>query len=148
MNISFEDNPRKKAIFLSVVLSTGFFLLLLLSMYENWFPIIDGFIFATAYLPLAISHTAFNLSDYDFNFDPQTSSKTLIIQEVGKFFTAFLTATGFCLPLLLHHSLLLSAGGLLLTIFCGVWIFSSVYMLTKAFFASDNDTEEIQSGMI
>lgn len=148
MNINLDKNPLNKIIGLSVVLSVGFLLVILAGVYGNWFPIVDGLIFAVAYLPVAITRTVFNQSDYDFNFDPHTSSKTLAIQEIGMFTTAFLVVTGFALPILLHNSLILTKTALVLTIVGGGLIFGTVYVFSKAFDVRDDDADEIQAGII
>lgn len=125
----------------------GFLLVILAAIYGNWFPIIDGLIFAVAYLPAIITRAAFDNSDYDFNFDPQTTSQTLAIQEAGKFLTGFLVLTGFSLPILLHHSLILTKAALVLTIIGGGLIFGTVYTFSKAF-DQEEDNDDLGGGVI
>lgn len=149
MNLTteFRSNPLNKIVGLSVILSMGFLLVILAAIYGNWFPIIDGLIFAVAYLPALITRAAFDNSDYDFNFDPQTTSQTLAIQEAGKFLTGFLVLTGFSLPILLHHSLILTKAALVLTIIGGGLIFGTVYTFSKAF-DQEEDNDDLGGGVI
>lgn len=148
LNFNFDRNPLNKIIGLSIVLSMGFLLVVLAGVYGNWFPVVNGVIFAVAYLPVIITKAAFNLSEYDFNFDPQTTSQTLAIKEVGMFLTAFLLVTGFFLPILLHHSHILTKTALVLTIVGGVLIYGTVYAFSQAFDASDEELEDLGGGVI
>lgn len=52
----------------------GFLLVVLAGIYGNWFPIIIGLIFAIAHLPIVITNAISDNGDYEFNFDPETSS--------------------------------------------------------------------------
>lgn len=150
MNLTteFRNNPLNKIVGLSVVLSMGFLLVILAGIYGNWFPIINGLIFAVAYLPAVITRAAFDKSDYDFNFDPQTSSHTLAVQEAGKFLTGFLVLTGFSLPILLHHSLILTKTALVLTIIGGGLIFGTVYTFSQAFDQPEEENDDLGGGVI
>lgn len=146
--LDFKHNPLNKIIGLSVVLSMGFLLVVLAGIYGNWFPIVDGIIFAVAYLPVIITRTAFNLSDYDFNFDPHTTLHTLAIKELGQFLTAALLVTGFYLPILLHHSLILTQTAVVLTIIGGVLIFGTVVTFSQVFDAPEEDVDDLGGGVI
>lgn len=150
MNSTFEfnKNPLNKIIGLSIVLSMGFLLVVLAGVSGNWFPIVDGIIFAVAYLPVIVTRAVFNLSDYDFNFDPQTSSQTLVIQEAGKFTTAALLVTGVYLPILLHHSLILTRAAVVLTLIGGSLIFSTIYLFSQAFEAPEEEAEGLGGEVI
>lgn len=146
--LDFKKNPLNKIIGLSVVLSMGFLLVVLAAVAGNWFPIVDGLIFAVAYLPVIVTRAAFNLSDYDFNFDPQTTSQTLAIKEVGMFLLAVLLVTGFYLPIILHHSLILSQTAVVLTIIGGVLIFGTVYTFSQVFDVPEEDADDLGGGVI
>lgn len=146
--LDFGKNPLNKIIALSVVLSMGFLLVVLAGIYGNWFPIVDGIIFAVAYLPVIITRVIFNLSDYDFNFDPQTSSQTLAVQEFGKFLTAGLLVTGIYLPILLHHSQILTSTAVVLTLIGGGFIFGTVYTFSQAFDGPEDDEGGLGAGVI
>lgn len=150
MNLTtqFRNNPLNKIVALSVVLSMGFLLVILAGIYGNWFPIINGLIFAVAYLPALITRAAFDKSDYDFHFDPQTTSQTLAIQEAGKFLTGFLTLTGVSLPILLHHSSFLTKTALVLTLMGGGLIFGTVYTFSQAFDLPEDDQDDLGGGVI
>lgn len=148
LTFSFDINPLNKIIGLSVVLSMGFLLVVLAGIYGNWFPIVNGLIFAVAYLPVIVTRAAFNLSDYDFNFDPHTTSQTLAIKELGKWLTAFLLVTGFFLPILLHHSHILTKTALILTLIGGVLIYGTVYLFSLAFDGPTEDLEDLGGGVI
>lgn len=145
--LDFKKNPLNKIIGLSVVLSMGFLLVVLAGVYGNWFPIVDGIIFAVAYLPVIITRAAFNLSDYDFNFDPYTTSQTLVIKEFGQFLSAALLVTGFYLPIVLHHSLILTKTAVVLTIVGGVLIYGTVYTFSQVFDIQE-DVEDLGGGVI
>lgn len=144
---NFTNNPLNKIIGLSVILSVGFLLVVLAGINGNWFPIIDGFIFAVAYLPVKITQTMASLSDYDFNFDPSFSSRFAAAQELGKFVTGALVVTGFYLPILLQHSHILSHTSVVLTLVGGLLILGTVYTFSRAFDAQDN-AEEGLGGVI
>lgn len=146
--VEFGKNPLNKIIGLSIVLSMGFLLVVLAGISGNWFPIVDGIIFAIAYLPVIISRVLFNLSDYDFSFDPQTSSRTLAVQELGKFLTAALLVTGFYLPILLHHSHFLTTTAVVLTLLGGSLIYGTVYTFSQAFDNPEESEGDIGSGVI
>lgn len=146
--LDFKKNPLNKIIGLSVVLSVGFLLVVLAGIYGNWFPIVDGIIFAIAYLPVIITRTAFNLSDYDFNFDPQTTSQTLVIKEFGMFLSAMLLVTGFYLPILLYHSLILTKTAVVLTIIGGVLIYGTVYTFSQVFDTVEEEIDDLGGGVI
>lgn len=150
MNSTFEfnKNPLNKIIGLSIVLSMGFLLVVLAGVSGNWFPIVDGVIFAVAYLPVVVTRAAFNSSDYDFNFDPHTTLQTLAIQEAGKFVLAALLVTGVYLPILLHHSLILTRTAVVLTLLGGVLIFGTVYTFSQAFDTPDDEAEDLGGGVI
>lgn len=140
---SFKDNPLNKIIGLSVVLSMGFLLVVLAGIYGNWFPIINGIIFAIAHLPVAITKAIADSSDYDFSFDPVSSSRGSILKEFGQFTSAFLVVTGFYLPVLLHHSHILTRVAMVLTIIGGSLIYGTVFKFSLYFDESeDHETEE------
>lgn len=145
--VNFSKNPLNKIIGLSIVLSMGFLLVVLAGIYGNWFPIVDGIIFAVAYLPIIVTRTAFDLSDYDFNFDPSTTSRTLLIKEFGMFLSAALLVTGVYLPILLHHSLILTKTAVVLTLFGGCLIYGTVYTFSRAF-DQPEETEDLSAGVI
>ncbi|OBA23378.1 vacuolar protein sorting 55 [Metschnikowia bicuspidata var. bicuspidata NRRL YB-4993] len=144
----FGKNPLNKIIGLSIVLSMGFLLVVLAGVSGNWFPIVDGVIFAVSYLPVIISRVAFTLGDNDFNFDPSISSHTLAAQELGKFLTAALLVTGFYIPFLLHHSHFLSTTAMILTFIGGLLIYGTVYTFSQAFEQSEDDEAELGAGVI
>lgn len=141
-------NPLNKIIGLSIVLSMGFLLVVLAGVSGNWFPILDGIIFAVAYLPAIVTRIVFNLSDYDFNFDPQTTSQTLAVQELGKFLTAALLVTGVYLPILLHHSNILTSAAVALTLIGGLLIYGTVYTFSQAFEESTESEADLGAGVI
>lgn len=145
--INFSKNPLNKIIGLSIVLSMGFLLVVLAGIYGNWFPIVDGIIFAIAYLPIIVTRTAFDLSDYDFNFDPSTTSRTLLVKEFGMFLSAALLVTGVYLPIILHHSLILTKTAVVLTLFGGSLIYGTVYTFSRAFDSAE-ETEDLSEAVI
>lgn len=148
LGIHFSKNPLDKIIGLSIVLSMGFLLVILAGIYGNWFPIVDGIIFAVAYLPVVVTQSAFNLSDYDFNFDPSTTSRTLVIKEFGMFVSAALFVTGVYLPILLHHSLILTRTAVILTLFGGFLIYGTVYTFSRAFDNPEGEADDLGGGVI
>ncbi|KAK6464339.1 vacuolar protein sorting 55 [Scheffersomyces coipomensis] len=139
---SFKSNPLNKIIGLSIILSMGFLLVILAGIYGNWFPIIIGILFAVAHLPVVITQAISNSSDYDFNFDPTTSSSTNVVKEFGQFLSAFLLVSGFYLPVILHHSLILTRTAMVLTIVGGGLIYGTVYTFSS-FFNDHEDEDEI-----
>lgn len=146
--LDFKKNPLNKIIGLSVVLSMGFLLVVLAGIYGNWFPIVDGIIFAVAYLPIIVTRAAFNLSDYDFNFDPHTTSQTLVIKELGMFVSAALLVTGFYLPILLHHSHILTRTAVVLTLVGGMLIYGTVYTFSQVFETPEEEVDDLGGGVI
>ncbi|KAK6205277.1 vacuolar protein sorting 55 [Scheffersomyces amazonensis] len=139
---SFKSNPLNKIIGLSIILSMGFLLVILAGIYGNWFPIIIGIIFAIAHLPVVITQAVYNSSDYDFSFDPATSSSTNVVKEFGQFLSAFLLVSGFYLPVILHHSLILTRTAMVLTIIGGTLIYGTVYTFSS-FFDEREDEDEV-----
>lgn len=147
MNLTdFAKNPLNKIIGLSVILSMGFLMVILAAISGNWFPILDGILFGVAYLPVIISRVAWDSSDYDFSFDPLLTS-SLAIQEMAKFLTALLTTLAFVLPILLHHSKILTTAEVVLTLVGGVLIFRTIYTFSKAFEVEDSG-EDLPTGVI
>lgn len=131
---SFKNvHPLNRIIGLSVILSVGFLLVILAGILGSWYPIIIGVIFAVAHLPVVITRSISDSSDYDFNFDPSNSSNANLIVEFGQFTTAFLLVTGFYLPIVLHHSLILTKTAVVLTIAGGVLIYGTVYTFSHYF---------------
>lgn len=118
----------------------GFLLVVLAGVYGNWYPIINGIICAVAHLPVAITK-AMSTSDYDFSFDPVSSSQGNFLKEAGQFVSAFLVITGIYLPVLLHHSLILTKTATVLTIIGGGLIYGTVYTFSLYF---DEPEEEIE----
>lgn len=147
---SFKGNPLNKIIGLSIVLSMGFLLVVLAGIYGNWFPIINGIIFAIAHLPAAITKAVSSSLDYDFNFDPASSSHGDVIKEIGQFLLAFLLVSGFYLPILLHHSLILTKTAMVLTIIGGSLIYGTVYTFSLYFDESEdsNEVDDLGGGVI
>lgn len=147
---SIRGNPLNKIIGLSIVLSMGFLLVILAGVYGNWYPIINGIICAVAYLPVAITRAITNSSDYDFNFDPSTSSQGNIVKEAGQFISAMLVVTGLYLPVLLHHSMILTKTAMILTIIGGALIYGTVYTFSLYFDETENDDEinDVGGGVI
>ncbi|KAK6454208.1 vacuolar protein sorting 55 [Scheffersomyces xylosifermentans] len=139
---SFKSNPLNRIIGLSVLLSMGFLLVILAGIYGNWFPIIIGIIFAVAHLPVAITKAISNSSDYDFNFDPTTSSAGSVVKEFGQFLSAFLVVTGLYLPVVLQHSHILTKTAMVLTIVGGSLIYGTVYTFS-AFFDEPEEDDEV-----
>lgn len=128
---TFKSNPLNKIIGLSVILSMGFLLVILAGISGNWFPIIIGIIFAVAHLPMAITRAISQSSDYDFNFDSPTGANGL--KEVGSFVSAFLLTTGIALPVILHHSLILTRTAMVLTIVGGGLIYGTIFAFSQFF---------------
>lgn len=147
---SYKSNPLNKIIGLSIVLSMGFLLVVLAGIYGNWFPIINGIIFAFAHLPVAITNAVANSGDYDFSFDPVSSSQGSLLKEIGQFISAFLLVTGFYLPVLLHHSHILTRIAMILTILGGCLIYGTVYTFSTYFDENDNndEIEDLGGGII
>lgn len=147
---SLKGNPLNKIIGLSIVLSMGFLLVVLAGIYGNWFPIINGIIFAIAHLPAAITKAVSSSLDYDFNFDPASSSQGDVIKEIGQFLLAFLLVSGFYLPILLHHSLILTKTAMVLTIIGGSLIYGTVYTFSLYFDESEdsNEVDDLGGGVI
>lgn len=116
---TLKGNPLNKIIGLSIVLSMGFLLVVLAGIYGNWFPIIIGLIFAIAHLPIVITNAISDNGDYEFNFDPETSSPGGALKEIGLFISGFFLMSGLSLPILLHHSHILTTTAMVLTIIGG-----------------------------
>ncbi|KAG7663358.1 uncharacterized protein J8A68_003106 [[Candida] subhashii] len=138
---SFNNNPLNKIIGLSIILSMGFLLVILATIYGNWFPIIIGIIFLFAHLPIIITKSIVNSSDYEFNFDPNSNNQTNVVIEVGKFLSSFLIVSGIYLPILLHHSLILNQFAMILTIIGGCLIYGTVYTFSSYFDESEDQDE-------
>lgn len=138
MNNNFKDNPLNKIIGLSIILLMGFLLVILAGIYGNWFPIIVGILFGVAYIPV-VATTAISSSDYEYNFDSSAGTGDAL-KEFGLFSSAFLLTLGFALPILLHHSLILTKTATVLTIIGGVLIFGTVFTFTHFF---DEKEEEL-----
>lgn len=130
---NFSHNPLNKIIGLSIVLSMGFLLVVLAGIYGNWYPIINGIICAVAHLPVAITKALTSSSDYNYNFDPVSLSQGGVLKEIGQFLSAFLVITGIYLPVLLHHSLILTKTAMVLTIIGGGLIYGTVYTFSSYF---------------
>ncbi|CUM63049.1 uncharacterized protein PRCAT00000612001 [Priceomyces carsonii] len=147
---SFQTNPLNKIIGLSIVLSMGFLLVVLAGIYGNWFPIIIGIVFSIAHLPVAITKAITSSSDYDFNFDPSTSTTSSFLKELGQFLSAFLIVSGFALPVLLHHSHILTKTAMILTIVGGSLIYGTVYTFSLYFDEPEEQDEvaDIGGGVI
>ncbi|RLV91220.1 Vacuolar protein sorting-associated protein 55 [Spathaspora sp. JA1] len=136
---SFKSNPLNKIIGLSIILSMGFLLVILAGIYGNWFPIIIGIIFAIAHLPVAITK-AISSSDYDFNFDANSPNVNVVV-EIGQFVSSFLVTSGVILPIILHHSLILTRIAMILTIIGGLLIYGTVYTFSSYFDESEEDQD-------
>lgn len=148
VNSTVRGNPLNKIIGLSVILSMGFLLVVLAGIYGNWFPIIDGFIFAFAHLPAVITKAISDSSDYDFNFDPASSTQGNALKEVGQFVSAFLLVTGFFLPIILHHSMILTRTAMVLTIIGGALIYGTVYTFSLYFAEPEEEVDDLGGGVI
>ena len=135
---SFKNNPLNKIIGLSVVLSMGFLLVVLAGIYGSWSPIVIGIIFAVAHLPVVITKAVTENGDYDFNFDPSSSLGNLL-KEAGQFTLAFLVCSGFYVPVVLHHSNILTRTAMVLTIIGGFLIYSTVYAFSLFFVEGEPD---------
>ncbi|KAI5970241.1 hypothetical protein CANMA_000853 [Candida margitis] len=125
-SIDFKTNPLNRIIGLSVILSVGFLLVILAGIYGNWFPIVIGIIFAVAYLPVAITRRV-------TSFDPFSTPNTNVLAESAQFLSAFLLVSGLYLPIVLHHSFILTTTAATLTIIGGVLIFGTVYTFSHYF---------------
>lgn len=125
-----NTNPLSKIIGLLVVLAVGFLLVVLAGVNGNWFPILDGIIFAIAYLPVAVTK-----SNTDFSFDTSNSN---IGKEIGQFTTAFLLVSGVYLPIILKRSHYLTGVATTLTIIGGGLIYGTVYTFLT-YFEEDQD---------
>lgn len=145
---SFKGNPLNKIIGLSIILSMGFLLVVLAGVNGNWYPIINGIIAAIAHLPVVITKALSDSSDYDFNFDPATSSQGNFIKEAGQFISAFLVVSGVSLPILLHHSLILTKTATVLTIIGGALIYGTVYTFSLYFDESEDEVNLAEGGVI
>ncbi|CAH2353812.1 vacuolar protein sorting-associated protein 55 [[Candida] railenensis] len=140
---SFKLNPLNKIIGLSIVLSMGFLLVVLAGIYGNWFPIIIGIVFAFAHIPIIVSNVlSEGYGDYDFNFDTTSSNSPNAAKEVGLFLSAFLLISALSLPVLLHHSRILTTTAMVLTIIGGGLIYGTVYTFSSFF--RDEEEEELE----
>ncbi|CAK9442212.1 uncharacterized protein LODBEIA_P59550 [Lodderomyces beijingensis] len=128
-----SNNPLNRIIGLSVILAVGFVLVILAGINGNWFPIVIGLVFAVAHLPTAITRHISSSSDYDFNFDPTSTSNANLLVEFGQFLTAFLLVTGVYLPVILHHSAILTKTATILTVLGGLLIYGTVYTFSHYF---------------
>ncbi|RKP32775.1 hypothetical protein METBISCDRAFT_25348 [Metschnikowia bicuspidata] len=106
MNSTFDarKGPVNKIINLGIVLAAGFLLVLLAGIFSNWLAVVDGIVFAVAYLPVVITRSVISPRDYDLNFDLFANSQALVLQVCAQFLTAFLSATGVLVPVVLYHS--------------------------------------------
>jgi hypothetical protein len=124
----------------------GFLLVILAGINGNWFPILDGIIFAVAYLPIAITSHGFT-SDYDFNFDPQSSSPSSI-KEAAQFLSSFLMVSAIYLPIILHNSHYLTKTAAILTIVGGSLIYGTVYTFVTYFDETSDEIDDLGGGVI
>lgn len=147
--IPFKLNPLNKIIGLSIVLSMGFLLVVLAGIYGNWFPIVIGIIFAVAHIPIIVSNVlSEGYRDYDFNFDASSNSPNAG-KEIGLFISAVLLMSGLSLPILLHHSHILTTTAMVLTIFGGGLIYGTVYTFSLFFRGEEEEElEDIGGGVI
>ncbi len=145
---SLRGIPLNKIIGLSIVLSMGFLLVVLAGIYGNWFPIIIGLVFALAHIPVVVSNVVSDSGDYDFNFDPSTATLNNAIRETGLFVLALLLVSGFALPVLLHHSHILTTTAMVLTIIGGVLIYGTVYTFSLYFKAEDEEVDDLGGDVI
>lgn len=139
MNSTFDarKGPVNKIINLGIVLAAGFLLVLLAGIFSNWLAVVDGIVFAVAYLPVVITRSVISPRDYDLNFDLLANSQALVLQVCAQFLTAFLSATGVLVPVVLYHSHYFTTTALYLTLIGGGLIFSTVYVFSKAFDAEE-----------
>ncbi|KAG7192380.1 uncharacterized protein KQ657_001779 [Scheffersomyces spartinae] len=129
----YRSNPLNRIIGLSVILAFGFLLVVLACIQGNWFPIIDGLIFASAHLPAGITKALAASVDYDFTFDPASGNSANFAVEAGQFISAFLVITGLYLPILLYHLHILSHIAMYLTILGGMLIYGTIYTFSSYF---------------
>lgn len=134
-------NPLQKIIWLSVVLALGSLLIMTACISDNWYAILIGIFFALAHLPIMLATYFTDKSDYDFNFDPHTSSKTLLLKEMAKFVSAFLLVSGLRIPFMLHHAHLVTKLALTLSVIGGILIYFSVIGFDH--WLNQSDDEEI-----
>lgn len=147
--LNLKINPLNKIIGLSIVLSMGFLLVILAGIYGNWFPIIIGLVFAVAHLPMAITKAVSSSSDYDFNFDALATASGNGLLEAGYWTSAFLLTSGLALPILLHHSLILTKTAMVLSIVGGSLIFGTIFAFSLFFDEEDTDeAADIGGGII
>lgn len=146
----FQKNALRNIIGLSVVLSMGFLLVILAGIYGNWFPIIIGLVFAVAHVPVAVTKTIGDNGDYDFNFEPSQASLGNMWRELGQFLSAMLVVTGFYLPVVLHHSHILTTAATVLTMVGGGLIYGTVYTFSLYFDdpQDEDDLPDLGGGVI
>lgn len=146
MNHTTTSNPLNKIIGLSVVLSMGFLLVILAGINGNWFPIVDGIIFAVAYLPVAVTKGG---NEYDFSFDTN-SNHVSVAKELGQWISAFLVVSGVYLPIMLRRSHILTKTAMVLTIIGGVLIYGTVYTFLTYFdeVEEDETLQDMGGGVI
>ncbi|CAN3357054.1 vacuolar protein sorting-associated protein 55 [Diutina catenulata] len=137
----YRGNPLTKIIALSVVLSMGFLLVILAGINGNWMPIIDGILFGLCPLPRIIVRG--QAGDYDFSFDPSTSSAASAAKEVAEFLSGLLMISALAMPIVLHHSDSLTTTSTWLTEIGGGFIYATVYTFTNYFDDRDNSEEVI-----
>lgn len=145
---TIRDSPLNKIIGLSVVLLMGFLLVVLAGVYLNWFPIVDGLIFAVAHLPIPLLKAATGWGDYDFNFDPAAATHGNAVVELGRFVLAFLVVTGLYLPVVLYHLNTLTKTGMVLTVVGGLLIYGTVFTFTLYFEEPEDEMTDLGGGVI
>lgn len=134
-------NPLQKIIWLSIVLTLGFLLIMIACINDSWYSFLIGIFFTIAHLPIVLATYFTEKSDYDFDFDPHTSSKAILLKEIAKFVSAFLLVSGLRVPFILHHSHLITKLALILSIIGGIVIYFSVVAFD--YYLNKNDNEDI-----
>ncbi|ODQ80849.1 hypothetical protein BABINDRAFT_161052 [Babjeviella inositovora NRRL Y-12698] len=129
-----QKSPLARLISLSYVLALGFlFVVLAGAIYGNWYPILVALIFSVAHLPMVVTN---NYSRDDF-----MNESSIYVNDFGKFLSGFLLFTGFAIPLVLCHSLILTTVACILTELGGSLIYASVFAFTTYFDSGEESFE-------
>lgn len=84
---------------------------------------------------------------YEYSFDPESASQTLLLKEAGQFITATLVATAISMPLVLHHSRILNTKAVVMTLVGGFLIYFSVWTFYRTFEQLE-ESDDLDGGVI
>ncbi|KAI8594843.1 vacuolar protein sorting 55 [Dissophora ornata] len=120
-----------RVIGLAFVLALGFLLVIMsCALYGNWWPLFVVATYVLAPLPNAIFG---RYSNRDVMSDQETD-----LADAGYFLTALMIVTGFCLPVVLAHSGIITVPAMAMSISGGLLIYGTIITYSRAFSEDDD----------